>query len=189
MRLACWRARPRDRELPCSAALITWSCFEDRSFRRDAAGCRSNGGGFATQHAGRVRYPNLPSPLALQAAPPANNVSATLPRLAIRRDCADRSDREKIVSFRKGEVARDFGASGDFHQTALHQRLQHAIDVHAAHRFYVRAGNRLAIRDDRQRLQRRRTQTRRLRRGKSCRTHFAKPGSVASCQPSAFSTS
>src|SRR5882762_11853239 len=51
---------------------------------------------------------------------------------------------EKLCRLVKERSPRDFGASGDFHQAALHQRLQHAIDVHAAHRFYVRTRNRLA---------------------------------------------
>jgi len=46
---------------------------------------------------------------------------------------------EKLCRFVKKRSPRDFGASGDFHQTALHQRLQYAINVHAAHRFYISA--------------------------------------------------
>ena len=81
---------------------------------------------------------------------------------------------EKLCRFVKERSPRDFGASGDFHQTALHQRLQHAIDVHAAHRFYVRPRNRLAIRNDRQCLQRRRAQSRRLRRREKLPDPFRK---------------
>src|SRR4029079_17227475 len=49
-----------------------------------------------------------------QVAPPANNVFVTLPRLVIRRDCAARSDREKIVSFRKGVVVPGFRRAQSF---------------------------------------------------------------------------
>src|SRR5437870_13540008 len=60
----------------------------------------------------------------------------------------------------------DFGASGNFDETALHQCLQHAIDVHAANRFHIGTRNGLAICNNRQRFQRRRTQPRRLWGGK-----------------------
>ena len=36
MRSACWRARPRGRELSFGAALLTRCCFEETLFRRDA---------------------------------------------------------------------------------------------------------------------------------------------------------
>ena len=63
-------------------------------------------------------------------------------------------------------AAGDFGPAGDLDQTTFHQGLQHAIDVHAAHRFDIGARNRLAIRDDRERLQPGRGQARRFGHGK-----------------------
>ena len=83
---------------------------------------------------------------------------------------------EKLCRFVKEWSPRNFGASGDLHQATLHQRLEHAIDVHAAHRFYVRTSNRLPIRNDCQSFQRRRTQTRRLRRREKLPDPFCKAG-------------
>src|SRR6266404_7950887 len=72
---------------------------------------------------------------------------------------------EELRRFIEKRAPGDFCASSDFHQAALHQCLQYAVDVHAAHRFHIGACNGLPICDDRQSFQRRRTQPRRLRRG------------------------
>src|SRR5215211_2787723 len=102
MRPACWRARPRDRGLSGNAALLTRCCLSKRLFRRDV---ETN-----TRDACATRNLSLPAALKQRvvAPPPANNVSAILPRLAIRRDYGDQSDRGKIVSSRKEAVALGF---------------------------------------------------------------------------------
>ena len=56
----------------------------------------------------------------------------------------------------------DFRAAGDFHKAAVEEHLHHSIHTHSAHRFAVRARDRLAVGDDRQRLQLRAREARRL---------------------------
>ncbi len=74
--------------------------------------------------------------------------------------------KKKLRGFVKKRAAGNFGPSGNFDEAAFHQCLQHPIDVHAAHGFDIGARNWLAIRDDRERLQRRRGQARRFGHGK-----------------------
>ncbi len=56
--------------------------------------------------------------------------------------------------------ADDFGATDLRDQSALQQRLHHAVDRDAADLFDLRAGDRLAVSDDRQSFQRREGETR-----------------------------
>ena len=55
----------------------------------------------------------------------------------------------------KQRTPGNFGAPGNFHEAAFHQRLQNAVDGNTAHRFNVRARDRLAISNDRERFERR----------------------------------
>ncbi len=63
-------------------------------------------------------------------------------------------------------TAGQFGAAGDADQRAVEQRLDDPARVHAAHRFHVRARQRLAVGDDGERFQRGRAQPRRAALGK-----------------------
>src|SRR2546425_8779369 len=71
---------------------------------------------------------------------------------------------KKFGRFVKQRTTGNLGASRNFDEAALHQRLQNAIDGDAAHCFDIGAGDGLAISDDSERLERGRTQTRRFRR-------------------------
>ena len=61
---------------------------------------------------------------------------------------------KKLGGFVKQRTTRNFGAPGNFDQAAFHQRLQNAINGHAADSFDIRARDRLAISDDGKRLER-----------------------------------
>src|SRR5262249_39988640 len=65
---------------------------------------------------------------------------------------------EKLRSFVKQWTPWDFGAPRNFNEAALHQCLKHTINVDSSNRFDICADDRLAIRDNREGLQRRRTQ-------------------------------
>ncbi len=64
---------------------------------------------------------------------------------------------EQLKEQRRGLVkqraSRLLGTTGNANDFSLQQRGQHTIDRHSAHRLNFRAANRLAISDDRQRLQ------------------------------------
>ncbi len=85
---------------------------------------------------------------------------------------------EKLRRLVEQRPPGDLGAPGDFHQPALHQTLEHAIDRDTAHRLDVRARDRLAVGHDRERLQGRRGQARGLDRRKKL-SHPARVGRVA----------
>ena len=62
---------------------------------------------------------------------------------------------EKLRCLVKQRPARDLGATGNLNQPALHQRLQHAFDCYPADRFDIGPGDRLAVGDDGEGLERR----------------------------------
>ena len=61
---------------------------------------------------------------------------------------------KELRRFVKQRSARNFGASRNFYQAALHQGLQNAVDGDATNRFDVCARDRLPISDNGQRLER-----------------------------------
>src|ERR1051325_8169014 len=73
---------------------------------------------------------------------------------------------EKFRRLVKKRASGNFGASGNFYEAALHQRLQDAVDRHSAHCFDIGARDRLAISDDREGLERGRSEARRFWRRK-----------------------
>ena len=95
-------------------------------------------------------------------------------------------DRRRSVQQR---TAEPFGATDDVDEAALVQRLEHAADGHAADLFDFGAADRLAIRDDRQRLERRAGQA--GGRAANCARSIASVYSarVRICQPPPISTS
>src|SRR5262245_26851313 len=70
-------------------------------------------------------------------------------------------DRRRAVQERAAQTLR---ASNDIDESALVQRLEHAPHAHAANLLDLRAADRLAIRDDRERLERCGRQALRARR-------------------------
>ena len=73
---------------------------------------------------------------------------------------------EKLRRFVEQRAPGNFRASRDFHQAALHQILQHAIDRDAAHDFDISARDGLAIGNDGEGFERWRGETLRFRRRK-----------------------
>src|SRR2546423_3264732 len=82
---------------------------------------------------------------------------------------------EKLGRLIEQGAARNFRATGDLHQTAFHQILQHAVNGDSANRFDVGARDRLAIRDDGQGFERRRSKPRRFH----CREQLPDPRRVS----------
>src|SRR5450432_2473920 len=70
---------------------------------------------------------------------------------------------EKLRRLVEQWPARDLGAPGNLDQPALHQGLQNAFDRHPADRFDIGAGDRLAVGDDRESLERGRREPGRFR--------------------------
>jgi hypothetical protein len=71
---------------------------------------------------------------------------------------------KKLRRFVQKRTSGNFRATGDFHETAFHQGLQHSIDADTADGFDISTCNRLAVGNDRERLERGRGQARRLGR-------------------------
>src|SRR6266705_6715726 len=81
---------------------------------------------------------------------------------------------KKLRRFVKQRSTWHIRAAGNFDETALHQSLQYALNRHTADGFDIGARNRLAISDDRERLERGRGEARRF----CCRKKLSDPGRI-----------
>src|SRR3954452_13384393 len=109
MRLACWRARPRDRELSSGAAVLTRCRFKQRSYRRAAETNRQTRVLPRICCRGRhtLCFRQITSPQLFRVW---QFVEITQTEMI----------EEKLRRFVKKRPSRDFGASSDFHEPTLH---------------------------------------------------------------------
>src|ERR1051325_2304564 len=119
MRLACWRARLRDRGLSFGAALLTRFRFRKRLFRRDA----------------ETRSPRRPLPRLWRCRRRYRSRARqiTSPQFFHVWQFIEIAQSEVIEEKLRGLIEKrtpgNFGASSDFHQAAFHYCLQHTVDV------------------------------------------------------------
>src|ERR1051325_10186285 len=126
----------------------------------------------------KVRFGGTPKP----ESRPRRHRQVTLPEFLDIGQLVEGAQPEMIEEKRcrliKQGAAWNFSAPGNFDETALQQGLQYSVDGDAADAFDIRPGDRLPIRDDGERLQRRRAQSRRFGRGEQL-THPFGVGRIA----------